>query len=195
MAPSSLINTLSHQLPIFFLPLIFSPAVGGLYFLAIKVLIVPSYLIGLAALEVFKNKAQDDFRQIGNCRIIFIKLGLGLFCIGIVPGIFFFFFAPTFFLFVFGPQWTEAGEYAQILIPLALVGFVCSPLSYVLILRKKLFLDLSLQLIFLILVVITLLIAAVIKSLIVTIWLLTISGIIFYVITLFFSYKYSKTKI
>lgn len=193
-APASFINVLSHQLPIIILPLIFSPAVGGLYFLAVKVLIAPSYLLGTGILEVFKNKAQDDFRLTGSCRTIFIKIALALFYIGIVPAIFFIFFAPNLFLFVFGPQWREAGEYAQIIAPLALIGFVCSPLSYILIFREKLSLHLILQAVFLILVIITLFMATELKSIIATIWLLMISGVIFYLISLLFSYKNSKIK-
>jgi O-antigen/teichoic acid export membrane protein len=193
--PASFVNVLSHQLPIIILPLIFSPAIAGLYFLAIKVSVAPSYLLGTALLEVFKNKAQDDFRRTGSCRPIFIKIGLTLFSIAIVPAILLVFFAPTLFFFVFGPQWLEAGEYVQILAPLALIQFVCSPLSYVLIFREKLSLDLISQAVFLILVIIALFIAAELKSIIATIWLLMISGVIFYLITLLFSYKNSKIKI
>jgi O-antigen/teichoic acid export membrane protein len=193
-APASFINILSHQLPIIILPLIFSPVIGGLYFLTVRVLTIPTSLLGLAMLEVFKNRAQEDFRRIGSCRPIFIKMGLVLFFIGLVPALFFFFFAPTFFVYVFGAQWREAGEYAQILAPLALMQFVCSPLSYVLIFREKLFLDLKLQLAFLILIVIVLFLTAELNSIITTISLLTLSGCIFYLITLFFSYNYSKNK-
>jgi O-antigen/teichoic acid export membrane protein len=122
-------------------------------------------------------------------------MGLVLFSIGLVPTIVFVFFAPTLFFFMFGPEWSEAGEYAQIIAPLALIQFVFSPLSYVLIFREKLFLDLKLQTLYLILVVIVLILAAELKSIITTVWLLTISGVIFYSITLLFAYRHSKTKI
>ena len=194
-APASFINVLSHQLPIIIIPLIFSPAVGGLYFLATKVMIVPSYLLGTAIAEVFKNKAQDDFRRTGSCRIIFIKILRALFCIGIVPTILFIFFAPNLFFFVFGPQWREAGEYAQIIAPLTLVQFVCSPLTHVLIFREKLSIDLKSQIIFLILILIALFIGAELKSIIVTICLIMTSGIIYYSIITFFSYTHSEIKI
>lgn len=194
-APASFINVLSHQLPIIILPLIFSPVVAGLYFLVIRVLMMPTSLISSAMLEVFKNRALEDFRRTGSCSPIFIKMGLVLFSIGVVPAVLLVFFAPTIFLFVFGPEWRDAGEYAQIIAPLALIQFVCSPLSYILIFREKLFLDLKLQALFLILVVIALFLAAELKSIITTVWLLMISGIIFYLITLLFSYRYSKTKI
>jgi O-antigen/teichoic acid export membrane protein len=96
---------------------------------------------------------------------------------------------------VFGPEWREAGEYAKILAPLALVQFVCSPLSYVFILREKLFLDLKTQILFLILILISLMLVAKLKSIVTAVWLLMISGVIFYLITIFFSYKYTKKLI
>ena len=98
MVPSSLINVLSHQMPIIVLPLIFSSAVTGLYFLAIKVIMVPTYFLGTAILEVFKNKAQDELRRIGSCRAIFIKTGLVLFSIGVVPALLLFFLDQRFSL-------------------------------------------------------------------------------------------------
>jgi O-antigen/teichoic acid export membrane protein len=195
MVPASLINVLSHQMPIIVLPLIFSSAVAGLYFLAIKVAMVPTYFLGTAILEVFKNKAQDDLRRIGSCRAIFIKTGLLLFSIAVVPALLLFFFGPTLFSFVFGPEWREAGEYAKILAPLALVQFVCSPLSYVLILRGKLFFDLKTQILFFILILISLMLVAKLKSIVTAVWLLMISGVIFYLITIFFSYKFAKKLI
>jgi O-antigen/teichoic acid export membrane protein len=190
--PASLINILAHQIPIIVLPLIFSSTVSGLYFLAIKVTLVPAYLFGTSVLEVFKNKAQDDLRRTGSCRGIFIKMGLILFSIGTVPALLLFFFGPSLFSFVFGPEWREAGEYAKILAPLALVQFVSSPLTYIFVLREKLFLDLKLQIFFLILTLSSLMLAAELKSTITTVWLLMICGVIYYFISIFFSFKYTQ---
>ena len=190
--PASLINILAHQIPIIVLPLIFSSTVSGLYFLAIKVTLVPAYLFGTSVLEVFKNKAQDDLRRTGSCRGIFIKMGLILFSIGTVPALLLFFFGPPLFSFVFGPEWREAGEYAKILAPLALVQFVSSPLTYIFVLREKLFLDLKIQIFFLILTLSSLMLAAELKSPVTTVWLLMICGVIYYFISIFFSFKYTQ---
>lgn len=194
-APGSVINVSSHQLPIIVLPLLFSPDVAGLYFLVIRVLMMPASLVGQAMLEVFKNRAQDDFKRTGTCRPIFIKTGLVLFSIGIVPAVLLVCFAPTLFSFVFGEEWREAGGYAQILAPVALAQFVSAPLSYVLVFREKLLLDLKLQLFFFILVVVALWFAFELMSIIAAIWLLMVSGVIFYSMQIMFSYRYAKVKI
>jgi len=190
--PASVVNVSAHQLPFIVLPLIFSPVVAGLYFLVFRVLMMPASLIGTSVLEVFKNRAQEDFKKRNSCREIFIKTGLTLFFIGLIPALIIYFFAPDLFVFVFGEEWRQAGEYAQILTPLALAQFVSAPLSYVLVFREKLFLDLKLQLIFLVLVVLSLWLAAELMSITIAIWLLMISGCVFYLIQLAFSYKYTQ---
>lgn len=194
-APASLVNVSAHQLPFIVLPLIFSPVVAGLYFLVFRVLMMPASLVGTAVLEVFKNRAQEDFKKTGSCRRIFIKTGLILFLMGLIPAMTLILFAPSLFTFVFGEEWREAGGYAQILAPLALAQFVSAPLSYVLVFREKLFLDLKLQLIFLVLVVLALLFAAELMSVTIAIWLLMISGCIFYLTQIAFSYKYAEEMI
>lgn len=191
-APASLVNVSAHQLPFIALPLIFSPIVAGLYFLVFRVLMMPASLVGTAVLEVFKNRAQEDFKKTGSCRKIFIKTGLILFLMGLIPTIILILFAPDLFAFLFGEEWREAGGFAQILAPLALAQFVSAPLSYVLVFREKLFLDLKLQLFFLVLVLLALWFASKLLSVILTVWLMMAAGVVFYSVQLFFSYKYSS---
>ncbi|MBD3843174.1 MAG: oligosaccharide flippase family protein [Campylobacterales bacterium] len=194
-APASFINVSSHQLPFIVLPIIFSPVIVGHYFLVFRVLMMPASLVGTAVLEVFKNRAQEDFKRTGSCRPIFIKTGLALFSIGVFPVVVLILFAPTLFSFVFGEEWREAGEYAQVLAPLALAQFVSAPLSYVLVFREKLFLDLKLQIVFLSLVVVALWFASELMSISTAIWFLMISGVVFYLMQIFFSYRHSTAQI
>ena len=191
-APASLINTLAHQLPFLVFPLIFSSVIAGQYFLVDRVLIIPASLIGSAVFEVFKNKAQEDFARNGNCTPIFVKTGIALLAIGSLPALVLLFFAPNLFSFVFGPEWSKAGEYAQILTPLAWVQFVASPLSYVLVFREKLWLDLKLQATFLFLVLTALFVGAELTSVEVSLRLLVGAGIFFYAAQIYFSYKASR---
>ena len=194
-APASLVNVSAHQLPLIFLPLIFSPAIAGQYFLVYRVLMLPTSFIGSAVLEVFKNQSQEDFRNTGSCRAIFMKTGFALFFMGLVPTSILIIFAPSLFSFIFGEEWRNAGEYAQILAPLVLIQLVSAPLSYILVFREKLFLDLNIQIFFLILVISVLWFATVSVNIENSIWWLMLSGCIFYFIQLVFSYKYSKSKI
>lgn len=187
-APASLVNVTAQKLPFIMLPLIFSPVIAGLYFLVSRVLMMPASLIGTAVLEVFKNRVQEDFKRTGSCRKIFIRTGSVLFLIGLVPTVIIMIFAPDMFAFVFGENWRAAGNYAQILAPLALIQFISAPLSYVLVYRERLFLDLKLQLFFLLLILLSLWVTSDKLSMILGIWLLMISGVAFYLMQLIFSY-------
>ena len=191
-APASLVNVSAHHLPFIVLPFIFSSTVAGLYFLVFRVLMMPASLIGKAVLEVFKNRAQEDFTSTGNCRLIFKRIGVILFLMSLIPAILIVIFAPSLFMFAFGKEWREAGEYARILTPFALLQFVSSPLSYVLVFREKLFLDFKLQIIFLVLVSSSLWVASIFSSILVAVWLLTASGVIFSSLQLYFSYRHAK---
>lgn len=188
-APASLVNNLAHQLPFIILPIVFSSKIAGQYYLAYRALMIPASLVGTAVLEVFKNRAQEDLQKTGSCRDIFLKTGFVLFIIGILPAVIVVLFAPSLFVFVFGAEWREAGEYAQILAPMALAQFVSSPLSYVLILKENLYIDLKFQLFFLVLVMVSIWIASKEMSATILIWLLMISGVLFYFLQVIFSYN------
>lgn len=193
-APASLMNVCSNQLPFIVLPIIFSPKIAGLYFLVFKVLMMPSALIGTAVLEVFKNKVQEDFLNKGNFKKIFIKTALSLFLIGIIPTLILIIFASEIFVFFFGDDWIDAGKYAEILAPLALARFVSSPLSYILVFKEKLLLDLKLQILFFVFIIVSLYFSAILNSIEAAIWMLMISGILFYMLQIFYSYKISLNE-
>lgn len=116
--PSVLVNILSNQLPLFALGKYFSLGTVGFYSLMYKVLMMPIGLLSNSILDVFKQRATEDYNKYGNCEDIFIKTFKSLFLIGIIPFSILFFFAPEIFSFVFGANWRVAGEFAQIIIPM-----------------------------------------------------------------------------
>lgn len=190
--PASLLNISAHQLPFVALPMLFSTTVTGMYFLVFRVMLLPSSLIGSAVTEVFRMHAIEDIKQTGNCQKLFIETAKLLFILAITPFLFIIFFAPWFFSFVFGEQWYIAGEYARILAPLALLQFVSSPLSCILIVREKLQLDMILQGIFLCCVILSLFLGWYSKSLIGLMVLLSASGCLFYIGQIVGAYYHSQ---
>ena len=62
-----------------------------------------------------------------NILNLYIKTSNGLFKIFIVPAIIIFIFGQEIFGFVFGSQWYESGQVAQILIIWLLIGFAKTP--------------------------------------------------------------------
>ncbi|MDX4048463.1 oligosaccharide flippase family protein [Aliarcobacter skirrowii] len=189
--PATVINITSYELVYIIIPIYFSSTTAGLYFLVFRVLMTPVGFIGTAITEVFKNRAIEDLNKYNSCRNIYKKIFLFLFLIGIFPLSVITIWGQEIFSVVFGDEWREAGLYAQILTPLALLRLVSSPLSYLFIIKEKLELDLLLQSIFFILVLLSLFIGCLYKNITILVVLLSISGSIFYIIQIIFSYRLS----
>lgn len=190
--PATVFNITSYELVYIIIPIYFSSITAGLYFLVFRVLMTPIGFIGTAITEVFKNRAIEDLQKYNSCREIYKKIFLLLFLIGIFPLLIVSIWGQIIFSFVFGTEWKEAGFYAQILAPLALLRLISSPLSYLFIIREKLELDLIIQFIFFVFVIISLLIGCFYQDIFLLVSMLSISGCIFYTIQIFISYRLSN---
>lgn len=186
------INSLSNQLPVFFLLSFFSAEAGGQYGLTLRILGLPIALISSAVLDVFKQRASEDFYRDGNCEAIYLKTLKGLLIVAIPGFAFLYFIAPFLFSFVFGEQWRTAGEYAQILSVMFLFKFVASPLSYVLYIAEKQQYDLIWQISLLFVTVLAFYIGKETDSVLICMWLFSIGYTVLYLIYIILSYKLSK---
>jgi O-antigen/teichoic acid export membrane protein len=143
--PSSLLNSLVGQSPLFIIGVNHGALAAGLFALTQRVLSAPISLLAASILEVFKRQAVLDFQTMGNCREIYRYTFKALFLIGLGPSLILFLFSPQLFSWVFGPAWEPAGEMARILAPLCFLNFVASPLSYVFYVAGKQKIDLVWQ--------------------------------------------------
>jgi O-antigen/teichoic acid export membrane protein len=129
--PSSLLNALVGQLPLFMIGIKHGVLAAGLFALTQRVISAPISLLAASILEVFKPQAVHDFKTLGNCRAAYRYTFKALFLLGLGPSLILFLFSPSLFSWVFGPAWRPAGELARILAPLCFLNFIASPLSYV----------------------------------------------------------------
>lgn len=135
--PSVLVNVIANQLPILALGKFFGLGVVGFYSLMYKVLMMPINLLSSTVLDVFKQRATEDYNKHGNCKDIYVKTFKSLVLIGILPFTILGIFAPEIFAFVFGEKWKVAGEFAQIMTPVFYLSFISNPLSYLFFIRQK----------------------------------------------------------
>jgi len=129
--PSSLLNSLVGQLPLFMVGLKHGALAAGLFALTQRVLAAPISLIAYSILEVFKRQSVHDFQTLGNCRDVYRHTFKALFLLALGPSLILFQFSPELFAFVFGEAWRPAGAIARVLAPLYFLNFIASPLSYV----------------------------------------------------------------
>jgi len=176
---SALLNTVSWQLPAFFLAAFFSPAVVGFYALGFMVLQLPMSLIGGAIAQVFFQRASEAYRQgilaplVENVFVVLLKLSVLPMLLLTVAG-------EELFFVIFGAAWGEAGIYTQILSIWTIFWFISSPLSNILSVREKLTVGLGTTLLNFSTRFLSLTIGGVLGSAVLSIALFSISGVLVY---------------
>lgn len=185
------INTMTGQLPVFLMTVLFGPAVVGLFALTQRVLGAPISLTATSICDVFKQRASSDYAKYGNCRSIYLKTMKKLFMISVPVFICSAIIAPKAFAWAFGEGWREAGIYAQLLSFMYLMSFAVSPLSYVLYIAQKQKYDLLWQVLLFCLTAGSLYVGSLLKSPRYSVGLFSLTYGIMYIIYLLMSYKFA----
>ena len=128
-APAALSNTAASVLPLILLPKLFGLAMGGYFFLAHKMIAIPSALIGKSISEVFFQEMSVKKNMRFKCWPFFIKTVKHLLFIALPISFFIVLFGPYLFQIVFGEQWKISGEIARYLAIVFLFKFVVSSVS------------------------------------------------------------------
>ncbi|MBD2721792.1 lipopolysaccharide biosynthesis protein [Hymenobacter armeniacus] len=110
--PGTYVNTLSAQLPIFFLTSGFGATVVGLYSFSVTLLEIPVGLTGSAIAPVFYQKASELFHtDLPRLRELTLNIYNKLLYVGIVPLGLITVFGDWMFKFAFGARWEMAGVF------------------------------------------------------------------------------------
>lgn len=133
---SGVLNAISWQLPVLMLGVFFSPAVVGYYALGMRILQVPMNLIGNAIGQVFIQRASEA-REQGTLTPLVEGLFGNLVMVGLFPMLVATMAGRDLYIAVFGERWAQAGVYTQILGIWALLWFISSPLSKLLVVLER----------------------------------------------------------
>lgn len=154
--PADLVNVGAAQLPILIVTARFGAEAAGLLAMAIRMLGAPMSLLAASVLDVFKRHASQAYRDRGECRAEYLYAFRILTGIAILAAIVIAVGAEPVFALLFGEVWIGAGAMAIWLLPRFAMGFVASPLSYMVYVAGKQHLDLIWQLSLLVMTVMTL---------------------------------------
>lgn len=128
--PSVFLNTLSIQLPIFFIAKHFGAEYVGYYMLAIKLIDVPVGVIGGAISQVYYKEAIDRYKvNIYELLELYKSTLKKLLMIILIPSIVLAFFADKLIIFLLGSDWETTGYIITILIIWKFFEFLISPIS------------------------------------------------------------------
>jgi O-antigen/teichoic acid export membrane protein len=193
--PSVLMNVLANQMPILVLGKFFGLGILGLYSFMYKILMMPINLLSNTVLDVFKQKASEDFNKLGECEQIFKKTSKQLVLLGCIPFAILGMYAPELFSFVFGEKWKEAGNFAQIMTPMLFLKFVVNPLSYTFYIAQKQQIDVIFQIVLFVLTVCSLTLGVIFNNVQLTLICFSATSSLIYLIYLGLSYRYSKGEV
>lgn len=112
-APRESIVSFSGSVPTFFLAIFFTPAAAGLYWFTVRLLEVPTTLIGIAVRRVFYERATTAFHREEEIYPLLAKATVVLAALGFLPVVIISVVGPDLFGFVFGEEWRGAGIYAR----------------------------------------------------------------------------------
>jgi len=132
-----LVNNLSGALPVFVFSSYFSMGIAGFFTFGYMVIYRPVNLVANAFYQVlfqrFSERQRGEEPILSEIRLFLTRTIQWL----IVPFVVFGIFAPDIFGFVFGEDWTEAGRYAQLMLPWIFMVALTMPLSFIPDLYKK----------------------------------------------------------
>ena len=129
--PSSFTTELYANLFSVLLSSLYNVALLGHYYMAQRVLGLPSALLGVSIGQVFFQSAVKEKEKTGQARVIFKSTVKKLFLIALPFFLTSFFIVEDLFAFVFGENWRIAGTYSQILIPIFFVRLLSTPVSMI----------------------------------------------------------------
>lgn len=112
--------------------------VAGVYFLAFMLIVGPSVLVGIAAADVIHAKGAEIFHRdpaalpafARQAALLLLALSLAIFA----P---LYLLAPYVLPPIFGAKWSQVAQAVQALTPFAVVGFIASPYSRLLVSLNK----------------------------------------------------------
>ena len=144
---AALLNTASVQAPVLLLAAMFDTTVVGWFSITVRVLQLPSTIVGNAVGQVFYSRVSRESPTgvAATTKAVYrslVALGAGPMVLLAIGG-------QQLFAFVFGEAWQEAGAYAQWLAPWLLLVFVTSPLSTLVFVRERQRAELLFQLVLL----------------------------------------------
>lgn len=190
--PSILLNSLSFTVVVFFVGILYSNHEVGLYGMAIKILGVPVTILSLGLSKIFMQKANDHYIAYGSFRELLLKFSLILIALSTVVYIPFYFINDELISKILGVEWISTMQIIKIILPLFFIRLIVSTISLAVIVFEKQHIELMLQACFLIVTLITFIIAKSLhfeldSFLKINTFGLVIAYLIFYIATFYFA--------
>ena len=187
---SSMISTLSRNLPAFMIKTFFNDAALGWYTVATKYLNAPIEIFSNSIGQVYFKEAStansNELRQLTNSiiRNIFLIIAIPVLCI--------LFFGPVIFEVLLGEEWRMAGRVASMLILWYFVAYASGPLSVLIDVKLKLKWELNYNILLLVFRLAALLSAYLVDDVMIVLGIFAAVGLVFNTVLLTYVVKLSR---
>ena len=136
--PAGLLNSGGLEVPLLAISAFYGDARAGLLGLTVRVVAAPTVIIGQAIQQVLIGESSAAVRESQGTLASMLRYTVSrLLMVGALAAALLIIAAPWLFGVVFGPTWTEAGEYARILALAYLLQFAVNPIAGVLQLLER----------------------------------------------------------
>jgi O-antigen/teichoic acid export membrane protein len=194
--PGRLLNIAGQQIPILLLGFYFNSVEVGYFSMTMLVFSIPVNVISFAVRDVFRQRANEEFKNSGSCRSIYLKVLKILSGLALVGAVLLILLLPIIFSIFLGEQWTTAAHYAQILVIPTLLSFVASSLFDVLIIANKLKINLLWQIYYATITLVSLWLGCVLyNDVVMALYFFAAGRSSAYLLSAILSYRYAKEKI
>jgi O-antigen/teichoic acid export membrane protein len=191
--PDQLINNLAGSIHVIFLGTAFGTAELGYVTLVLSILYFPVTVVSTAVKDVFRQRASLEYQLNGTCRPTYRRLVVPIALLALIGFGTMYVAAPWLFPLVLGSDWSVAGNYARILVPMFFWNFVSMSLGGVMVIAERTDISLVWQVLNLFLTVVSLWIGTkVIREIEGALWLFSISRALSYIIYMGLSYLYAE---
>jgi len=188
------LNILKEQIPIFLLGYYFDAVVVGFYTLIIRLFGVPLTLLAGSIGQVYYQKAVEMNNAGKSLFRMYSKTTLRMLAFLALPVAAVMIWGGSIFGFVFGQEWAEAGQILVIFTIYYAIRFVISSQSSLLLVFKKLGIELAFNSIALVLQLGSLIIGALQNDYYLSLYLMSITGSVIYAMLGIYLWVYLKTR-
>jgi len=176
------LNIIKEQAPIFLLAYYFDNIIVGLYIMVIRLFGTPLSLFAGSVGQVYYQKANELNINSKSVLPLFLKTSTRLIFVTIIPVILIIIWGEQVFPIIFGDKWAEAGKILAIFSIYYAIRFIVSSQSSLLLVFKKLTIEVIFNSTALILQVASLAIGGIKKDYYLSLYLMAISGSIMYIL-------------
>ena len=127
--PQSVLNAVSGNIPTLLLASCFGAATSGLFWLAYRLLMLPSLILTESLRSVLYQRLAELHNEGRDLRPALWRNSLQLFVLCLPVVVILGLFGPLLFSTFFGPAWREAGVFAQIMAPAWLIQNAVVPFA------------------------------------------------------------------